>query len=55
MLCFLFVISTMFPIFKANKTNIAYAQENTENMQNANNALSPKELVVAIENDMNYC
>ena len=45
MLCFLFVISTMFPIFKWNNINIVYAQEN--------NALSPKELVVAIENDLN--
>ncbi len=52
-MCFLLVVFAMFPMFKGNKTNIVYAQEITENMQNANNALSPKELVVAIENDLN--
>lgn len=50
MMFFLLVVFAMFPMFKGSKMNIAYAQEN---MQNSNNPLSPKELVVAIENDLN--
>ena len=53
MMCFLLAVFAIFPMFKGNKTNIAYAQEIKENIQDSNNALSPKELVVAIENDLN--
>lgn len=46
-LCFFLVILATFPMFKNDKTSIVYAQEITENMQNANNALLTKELVIA--------
>ena len=35
MMCFLLVVFAMFPIFKNKKINIVYAQEITENMQDA--------------------
>lgn len=46
-LCFFLIILATFPMLKNNKTNVIYAQEITENMQDANNGLSPKDLVIA--------